>query len=140
VEELPNVTWRRMFGCPAVFVSGQIFGLVWKAGRIGLRLPEPAAFEELMAREGTAPWTAGPKTMSNWVLVPEAFHSDPGTLRAWAERAHQMAARAAKASETKAEPPRRKGRKKGKAQETPGEPKGGAKKKPPGRNSRKQGG
>jgi len=129
---MPNVTWRRMFGCQGVFASGQIFGLIWKAGRIGLRLPEPTAFEELMASEGAAPWTAGTKTMSNWVLVPEAFHSDPDPLRAWAERAHHLALLAARASETKAEPPRQKGRKKGEAQEKPAEPKSGP-------NSRKQG-
>lgn len=90
-SDLSPVSRRRMFGCDAYFAGDQIFGLIWKEGRIGVRLPETAAFDELMALEGAAPWKAGNRTMSAWVLVPEGFHDDPERLRHWVERAHAMA-------------------------------------------------
>ena len=43
---LKKVAWRRMFGCDAVFADGTIFGLIWKEGRIGLKLPDAAEFED----------------------------------------------------------------------------------------------
>jgi DNA transformation protein len=90
-RDLPAVERRRMFGCDAWFAAGAIFALVWKHGRIGLKLPDPEAYAELFALPGAAPWTAGTKTMSGWVLVPEAFHDDPAALRAWVARAHRAA-------------------------------------------------
>lgn len=90
-QGLPGVSKRRMFGCDALFADGTVYGLVWKTGRIGLKLPEPAAFDELMAMPGSEPWMAGTKTISGWVLVPETFHDDPSQLRTWVERAHRLA-------------------------------------------------
>ena len=88
---LPAVTRKKMFGCEALFADGTIFALIWKTGRIGLKLPDAAAFEGLMALPGAAPWQAGEKVMGHWVLVPEAFHADEPALRGWAERAHALA-------------------------------------------------
>jgi TfoX/Sxy family transcriptional regulator of competence genes len=90
-SKLAGVSRRRMFGCDALFVNGEIYALVWKTGRIGLKLPEPAAFDELMDMQGADPWKAGPKTMSHWVLVPEEFHEDSEELARWVRRAHSMA-------------------------------------------------
>lgn len=89
---LLEVHEKRMFGCDAFFAGSAIYGLVWKTGRIGLKFTDPAVFAELMAMPGAAPWTAGDRTMSHWVLVPEPFHDDPLRLRAWVERAHRDAA------------------------------------------------
>ena len=89
--DLPGVERRKMFGCDAWFAGGSIFALVWKHGRIGLKLPEPGARAELAGLPGAAPWTAGTKTMSGWVLVPEGFHDDADALRAWTLRAHEAA-------------------------------------------------
>lgn len=90
-EELPQVSRRRMFGCDAWFAGDAIFGLVWKEGRIGVKLPDEAAYGELMGHEGAAPWTAGSKKMSGWVFVPEEFHDDPDALAVWVKRAHAFA-------------------------------------------------
>jgi len=95
-EGLPGVTSRRMFGCHALFADGTIFGLVWKTGRLGLKMPNDAVFQELMALPGADPWTAGKKTMSQWVLVPAGFHDDPALLKQWVRRAHGLAAASAK--------------------------------------------
>jgi TfoX/Sxy family transcriptional regulator of competence genes len=91
-EGLSAVTTRRMFGCHALFANGTIFGLVWKTGRLGLKIPNDAMFQELIALPGADPWTAGTKTMSHWVLVPVGFHDDRALLEQWVRRAHGLAA------------------------------------------------
>jgi TfoX/Sxy family transcriptional regulator of competence genes len=88
---LADVARRRMFGCDAYFTGEQIFVLLWKAGRIGVRLPDPAAHEKLLALDGAEPWQIGEKTMSHWVLVPEEFHDDAEALTPWIRQAHALA-------------------------------------------------
>jgi TfoX/Sxy family transcriptional regulator of competence genes len=88
---LPEINIRRMFGCDGFFARDTIFGLIWKTGRIGLRFPEPRAFEEAMSLRGSDPWAAGAKIMSHWVLLPESLHREPSTLHSWAQRAHALA-------------------------------------------------
>ena len=90
-QPLPKVTWKRMFGCDAVFADGIIFGLIWKEGRIGLKLLNDSDFSKLRATSGTAPWKAGPMTMSRWVLVPKTWHSQKSTLVPWVKKAHAQA-------------------------------------------------
>lgn len=92
VVGLADVNEKKMFGCQALFAGANIFALVWKLGRLGLRLPDDKKFEELMSFEGAEPWKAGPMTMSHWVLVPPKFHDDPKALAAWVKRAHALAA------------------------------------------------
>lgn len=88
---LPGVTWKRMFGCDAAFVNDQIFALIWREGRIGLKLPEPGQFNALMGLDGSAPWCPGKlNAMSKWVLVPEAFHDDQQALDPWVRKAHAL--------------------------------------------------
>lgn len=88
---LGGVSKKRMFGCDGLFASGNIFGLVWKHGRIGVRLPNEIAYAEAMKMTGSSPWVAGTMTMSHWVLLPEAFHGDGLRLGAWVRRAHALA-------------------------------------------------
>ncbi len=88
---LPLVTKKRMFGCEALFANGQIFGLIWKHGRIGVRLPDAALYTKLMDREGASPWKAGAMTMAHWVLVPVAYHDAPGALAEWVKAGHGLA-------------------------------------------------
>lgn len=90
---LPAVSRRRMFGCDALFAEGNIFALIWKTVRIGVRLPEPAAYAEAMARPGAIPWSVGDgvKPMAHWVLLPEADHEDPAALGRWVAIAHAQA-------------------------------------------------
>lgn len=111
VRGLSDVHKRRMFGCDALFRGSAIFGLIWKTGRIGLKLTDGAAFDELMACEGSAPWSAGTKTMSHWVLVPPSFHNDATALRRWARLAYDRAGTAPALKKTAdkktARPPKR---------------------------------
>jgi|SRR5579862_708684 len=91
---LPGVTDRKMFGCHALFANNNIYALVWKTGRIGLRLPDVELFNELMSKGGSEPWTAGNRTMAHWVLVPKIFERKADLLSRWANAAHHLAAKA----------------------------------------------
>jgi TfoX/Sxy family transcriptional regulator of competence genes len=92
VASLPAVSRRTMFGCEGWFARDQVFALVWKEGRVGVKLVEAMAFDELMAQPGADPWQPGGKmTMSHWVLVPPALHDDDEALAAWLVRAHAQA-------------------------------------------------
>lgn len=90
-EGLAEVSARKMFGCHALFARDNVFALVWKEGRIGVRLPEPAPFESLMGQAGSAPWKAGAMTMSHWVLVPPQLHEETVELKRWIATAHGIA-------------------------------------------------
>jgi TfoX/Sxy family transcriptional regulator of competence genes len=87
---LPGVAEKRLFGCDGLFARDNIFGLIWKTGRIGLKLTTPADFDTLMAMPGAEPW-APRHPMSHWVLVPESFHDDEEALALWARKAHAQA-------------------------------------------------
>jgi TfoX/Sxy family transcriptional regulator of competence genes len=91
-ERLPDVDEKRMFGCEALFVNGAIFALVWKTGRIGVKLPEAARFDALASQKGSEPWKAGPMVMAHWLLVPPAIDADAKKLAPWVKEAHAMAA------------------------------------------------
>lgn len=89
-----DVVKKRMFGCDAYFAGDSIFALIWKTGRIGVKLSDPAAYDELMAIEGAEPWTPGSSKMSGWVLAPEEFHDDAEVLTPWVLRACRTQAQA----------------------------------------------
>lgn len=73
-NSLSKVTSKKLFGCYALWVNDNVFALVWKHGRIGVKLPDESTYENLMSQSGAEPWKAGPMKMSHWVLVPETFH------------------------------------------------------------------
>lgn len=102
--DLPRVTSRRMFGCDAFLASGAIFAMVWREGRIGLRLPD-ALLPELRALPGSDPWRHRDMVVRQWVLVPESFHDAPERLAPWVRKAHAAALeRASGSSKAKSRP------------------------------------
>lgn len=101
---LPGVTRRRMFGCDAFMANGAIFAMVWREGRIGLRLPDDL-LPELRALPGADPWRHRDMVVRQWVLVPEAFHDDAAGLAPWLIKAHAAAlARGPTSKKAKARP------------------------------------
>lgn len=88
--DFSNVTAKKMFGCHALWAKGNVFALVWKHGRIGLKLPDDASYSELIGVTGSEPWKAGPMKMAHWVLVPESFHTKLTHLKSWATKAHDQ--------------------------------------------------
>ncbi len=87
---LPQVSVRRMFGCDAFLARGAIFALVWREGRIGLKLPDDA-LPVLRAMSGADPWRPRDMVVRQWVLVPESFHDAPNLLEPWVRQAHAAA-------------------------------------------------
>ena len=89
---LPHVTHKRLFSCDALWANDNIYALVWKTGRLGLKIPDAALFAELMAMPGAEPWMPGEgHAMGHWVLLPETFHDDKDLLTEWTRRAHGLA-------------------------------------------------
>ena len=86
---LPGVTRKKMFGCEALFADGTIFAMVWKEGRLAVKLPD--GLEEALALPGADPWAPGGKKMGAWALLPETFHDDAAAIAHWVRRAHASA-------------------------------------------------
>lgn len=89
-DEWKGVTSKKMFGCPAFWVNSNVFALVWKHGRIGVKLTEEKNYENLLNVKGSEPWKAGPRKMAHWVLIPESFHSDTKSLKKWLQLAYDQ--------------------------------------------------
>jgi TfoX/Sxy family transcriptional regulator of competence genes len=89
-DSLPKVTSKKMFGCHAVWAGENVFALVWKQGRIGVKLPDAPSYAQLLELPGAIPWKAGPMQMAHWVLVPESFHAKKAELKKWASKAHSQ--------------------------------------------------
>lgn len=91
-----DVSCKRMFGCDAFFRGANIFAMVWKEGRIAVKLPGDAAYAELRAVRGVDPWSPGGKMiMRGWLMLPPAWHEDEDQLGHWLGRAHTDAGSAA---------------------------------------------
>ncbi len=88
LDGLSGVRWKRMFGCDAAFRDGNIFALVWKEGRLGLKFPQEQEFEARIGVSGSDRWAPGGRQTKHWVLLPESVAEDAAELRAWAEVAH----------------------------------------------------
>jgi TfoX/Sxy family transcriptional regulator of competence genes len=105
--DLHQVTVRRMFGCDAFLAGGAIFAMVWREGRIGLRLPDEL-LPDLRALPGAAPWRHRDMVVRQWVLVPESFHDDVDGLARWVHKAHAAALDRGPVSHRRSPRPRRK--------------------------------
>lgn len=86
---LKDISLRRLFGCDAFFVGEHIFVLLWKDGRIGVKLRDAGAHARLLALPGAEPWRMGGKVAANWVLVPEEMHDDSEALTPWIREAYR---------------------------------------------------
>jgi hypothetical protein len=88
---LENVHPKRLFGCDAWFAGGNIFALVWKQGRLGLRLSDPELYAEAMGMAGAEAWVIDTGPVKHWVLLPPDWHVQAPKLRAWGRKAHALA-------------------------------------------------
>lgn len=90
-KTLAFVDGKKMFGCHALWAKGNVFAMVWKEGRIAVKLPDEKDYARLIALKGSGPWKAGPKVFAHWVLVPAELAEDKPGLRRWVARAHELA-------------------------------------------------
>ncbi len=100
-KDLSKVTSKKMFGCHALWANDNVFALVWKHGRIGVKLPIETEYETLLNVSGAEPWKTGPMKMAHWVLVPESFHNKTTELKKWTTTAHALCSKLEKKSSTK---------------------------------------
>ena len=83
LSPLEGITWKRMFGCDAVFHNDVIFALVWKEGRLGLKYTEPEDFAARMVHTGSDRWRPGRRTTKHWVLIPNSVAASASQLSEW---------------------------------------------------------
>jgi len=82
---------RTMFGCPALFVGGNLATGLF-AGTWMVRLA-PEDLEALLAMPGAAPFTPMPgRTMRGYATLPEDVVADDAALEAWVGQALAFAA------------------------------------------------
>ncbi len=86
---LTGISRKRVFGRNTFFVDGKLFALVWREGRIGLKLPDASTHAELAAVPGVTPWVAWGRPMNGWLLVPAAMHQASAELAGWVKRSSE---------------------------------------------------
>jgi TfoX/Sxy family transcriptional regulator of competence genes len=91
VPAAPGVTVRPMFGNVAAFVNGTMFAGTF-GDVLGVRLPDEAVRDELLAVDGAGPYGPAERPMGGYVAFPEAWRDDPDRLREWIGRALQLVA------------------------------------------------
>jgi TfoX/Sxy family transcriptional regulator of competence genes len=86
VQSLSGIERRKMFGYPAIFISGNmVAGLVRDNMILRLSMEDT---ERFLALPGAAPFIAmGGRRMRQWVVVPPALSKSKSELAAWLERA-----------------------------------------------------
>src|SRR5439155_21018782 len=83
----PRAERKKMFGYPAGFVNGNMFGGLWQT-EIVLRLGD-ADRERITAEHGAEPFEPMGRPMKGYVTVPQAVVTDAGQLRDRLKRALQ---------------------------------------------------
>jgi TfoX/Sxy family transcriptional regulator of competence genes len=103
-EPFALIERRKMFGCPAYYVNGNMFAGVY-GRQLFLRLPEDARIEleERLQAKPFEPMAGRP--MKEYVAMPEAVWSDPVALDDWMRRSVEYTA----AMPPKQPKPRKKG-------------------------------
>jgi TfoX/Sxy family transcriptional regulator of competence genes len=81
---------RKMFGCPAYYINGNMFAGVY-GRQLFLRLP-PDAREELQKTLHAKPFEPVPgRPMKEYVVMPDPTWGDPDALDEWMRRSVEFA-------------------------------------------------
>lgn len=83
LPKAPDVERRKMFGCPAGFVNGNLFCGAHEE-RFNVRLDEETRAKAL--RMGFAPFEVMGKTMREYACVPASRAEDEAFLREWFQK------------------------------------------------------
>ena len=86
----PRAQRKKMFGYPAGFVNGNMFGGLWQSS-IVLRLGD-ADRERISNEHGAEPFEPMGRPMKGYVTIPDAIVADHGQLRDWLHRGVEYAA------------------------------------------------
>lgn len=86
-----NCQAKRMFGCPAYFVNGNMFTGV-HGDSLFVRLGEPERSEALSASDEVSVFAPVPgRQMKEYVVLPDSVCRDDGLLRTWLRRSYAYA-------------------------------------------------
>jgi TfoX/Sxy family transcriptional regulator of competence genes len=83
----PRAERRKMFGYPAGFVNGSMFGGLWQDS-IVLRLTDPDR-EQITREHGAQPFEPMGRPMKGYITVPAAIIGSQDQLRDWVQRAFE---------------------------------------------------
>lgn len=91
MAEVPGAEKRRMFGCPAYFINGNMLGGAFQ-DEVFLRFSAPDQ-EEMLQHEEAHSFTPMPgRPMLEYVTLPPALVADEAAFLGWARRAAAYAA------------------------------------------------
>ena len=82
IPDAPGVTVRPMFANLAAFVNGNMFAGLF-GEQVGVRIPDDAERERLLAVPGTGPYGPAERPMGGYVALPDAWRDNPDRLREW---------------------------------------------------------
>jgi|JI7StandDraft_1071085.scaffolds.fasta_scaffold133283_2 TfoX/Sxy family transcriptional regulator of competence genes len=86
LPDRPDVSSRKMFGCPALFLGEHMFGGVF-GDCLNLRLSE-ADRAEALTLPGVHPFVPNEgRPMREYICLPPELALEPSALAAWADRA-----------------------------------------------------
>jgi TfoX/Sxy family transcriptional regulator of competence genes len=86
----PRAERRKMFGFPAGFVNGNMFGGLFENDMV-LRLGD-ADRQTITTEHGATPFAPMGRPMTGYVTVPRAILDQPEQTRQWLQRAFEYAA------------------------------------------------
>ena len=82
IPEASGVQVKPMFANLAAFVNGNMFAGLF-GDQVGVRLPDVAVRDELLAIDGSGPYGPPERPMGGYVAMPEEWKSEPDRLREW---------------------------------------------------------
>lgn len=82
----PRVVVKPMFGNLGAFVNGNMFAGLF-GDRIGVRVLDESARDELAATDGAGPFGPEERPMGGYVSAPMAWADEPERHAEWVERA-----------------------------------------------------
>jgi len=89
---MPEVTSRKMMGCPCYMAGGKMFATLMDDAVVLTKLDEGDR-DRLEADFGAGPFTHGAKVMSRWSKVPVSGEADLEALMPFVQRSHEAALR-----------------------------------------------
>ena len=86
----PDVSTRKMFGCPSYRAQGHLFAVILTGSLVLTQLP-PEVRQALPPELGATAFTAGPRTVLKWAQIPVSRPADLEPLLSFTELSYRTA-------------------------------------------------
>ncbi len=83
MAEYSAIGTGNFFGLDVLKVQGETFAMVWKEGRVGVKILNKELNAKLVSTKEANHWVTSGKTMSQWVLAPYEYNEDITALKKW---------------------------------------------------------